>query len=493
MTAAERRTATTVSRRMAANLALALATMVVLVVIAVLALARVADAKDQVIDREARLVVDAHRLNEGLSVRGVAFRNFLLTGDDSYLDRYEQGATQYEQAFADLRSRAYRAEAVTLLEEIDRAKAGLDAVHEDLFEQRRTGTLTMEELSALIQGALTPARQAVTSFIETLIGQEEARIEQAVEDSDRTASQATWVLVGLGLAGIVLSLVVGARIAAGIRGRLTGVAVGIDSAAAEILAGTAQQVAGASQQAASVQETVATADELAQTADQSAERARTVADRAQRAAEVAESGTKAVDDTASVMDEIRGQVQAIADTVVSLAERTQAISGIVRSVDDIAEQTHLLALNASIEAARAGEHGRGFSVVAGEVRALADQSKRATVRIADILGEIQQGANTAVIATEEGGKSVAKGVERIDVTGSTIDELADTVAASAIAAEQISASAGQQAVATVQISQAMRDLDDATQQSAAAARQAEQAARDLNAAAADLKALVGAR
>lgn len=493
MTAVENKAIRPVTRQMAATLLTSLAIMVVLVVIAVVALQRVADAKDQVIDRDVRLVIDAYRLDLAIEEKGVAVRNFFLTGDDSYLERVETAETSYRSAMADLRARVERDDVRTLLDDIEEAKGQLTSAQTELIDQRRTETLPVEGISGAIEQSLTPVRRELTDLAVQLIDREQELIEESVEDSDTTASTATWLLIVLALGGLVAALVIGGRITNGIRTRLTGVALGIDTAAAEILAGTAQQVAGASQQATAVQETVATADELAQTADQSAERARDVADRAQQAAEVAESGTKAVDETAGVMDEIRVQVESIASTVVSLAERTQAISGIVRSVDDISEQIHLLALNAAIEAARAGEHGRGFSVVAAEVRALADQSKRATVQIGNILGEIQQGANTAVIATEEGGRSVAKGVERIHITGSTIEELAGTVASSAIAAEQISASAGQQAVATVQISNAMRDLDEVAQQSASAAGQAEQAARDLNSVATELKALVGAR
>lgn len=314
----------------------------------------------------------------------------------------------------------------------------------------------------------------------------------AADSPHETARDAKLILGAIGFVGAAVAVGVGARVTRRVRAQLTGVARDIDGAAAKILTGTARQVAIASEQATAVRQTVATTDELAETADQSARRARTVAERAHLSAEVARGGTSAVAESSEAMSEIRSQVESIGGIIVTLAERGQAISGIVRSVEAIAEQTNLLALNAAIEAARAGEHGRGFAVVAGEIRALADQSKQATVQIGEILGDIQAGTSTAVVATERGVKTVAQGVERTDVTGTTIDELADTVASAAIAAEQISASSGQQAVATAQISQAMRDLEEASEQSASAAHQAEGAARDLNDVAHKLKALVGA-
>ena len=483
--------AMTVSRQVLATLAMSLAVMIVLIAIAVGALQRVTNIKDRVIERESRLVSDAYRLDLAVAERGVAVRNFLLTNKDSYLRALEAADERYDDAMAALRERAHTEAGRDLLDEITAAAEHLRSDTATILQDRRDGRLPLEEVPPVIESRLTPNRQAVTQGTERLILLEEQLIERAMSESNDSANAAERTLLALGAAGILATVLIGARVTRGVTRRLTGLALSVDSAAAEILAGTAQQVAGASRQAAAVQETVATADELAQTAEQSAERARTVADRANLSAEVAGTGTAAVADSATTMEDIRTQVESIASTVVSLAERAQAISGIVRTVEDIAEQVHLLALNAAIEAARAGDHGRGFAVVAGEIRALADQSKQATVQIAEILGHIQQGTNSAVMATEAGGKSVGAGVERITLTGTTIQELADTASSAAVAAEQISASSGQQAAATVQISQAMRDLDDVAQQSAAAARQAEQAARDLNAIAADLKALVG--
>lgn len=345
-------------------------------------------------------------------------------------------------------------------------------------------TVTRQVFDALV----TSFVMIILLFVVSIAALDRVAGARSPHDSARDAK---WILAGIGFVGAAVAVGVGVRITRRVRAQLTGVARNIDSAAAKILTGTAQQVAIASEQAAAVRQTVATTDELAETADQSARRARTVAERAHQSAEVARGGTSAVAESSEAMSEIRSQVESIGGIIVTLAERGQAISGIVRTVGAIAEQTNLLALNAAIEAARAGEHGRGFAVVAGEIRALADQSKQATVQIGEILGDIQAGTSTAVIATERGVKSVAEGVERTDVTGTTIDELADTVASAAVAAEQISASSGQQAVATAQISQAMRHLDEATQQSAHAAHQAEGAALDLNEVARKLKALVG--
>ncbi len=259
------------------------------------------------------------------------------------------------------------------------------------------------------------------------------------------------------------------------------------AASAELLAGTTQQSASAQEQAAAVTQTVSTVDEVQQTSEQAAGRARTVAQSAQRAAEIGKAGRQAIEDSVAAMATVKAQTEQIAESILALAERAQVIGEIIASVNDIAEQTNLLALNAGIEAARAAEHGSGFAVVAREIKDLADQAKKATTQVREILGEIQKATNGAVIVTEEGSKSVMSTIKAVNQAGDTIRSLTTTVDEAASAAQQISASAGQQVTGIGQVKQAMRDINEATNQSLAATRQTEKAAQDLNALGAKLK------
>jgi methyl-accepting chemotaxis protein len=253
------------------------------------------------------------------------------------------------------------------------------------------------------------------------------------------------------------------------------------SGTAEILTSTTEQAAGAQEQAAAVSQTVATVDEVTQTSDQSAQRAKSVGEAVQRTQEIGKAGRKVVEDSIAALGTVRERVEATAENILALAEQAQAIGEIIATVNDIAEQTNLLALNAAIKASRAGEHGKGFSVVAGEVKALADQSKKATAQVRQILGEIQKATNTAVLSTEEVTKGVAAAAKVSDQAGKTIETLADTLAEAARATVQIVASAGQQATGMAQIHQAMRNIDQVAKQNLAAMRQTEQAAQNLNA------------
>jgi methyl-accepting chemotaxis protein len=261
------------------------------------------------------------------------------------------------------------------------------------------------------------------------------------------------------------------------------------SAAGEIVAATAEISSSASEASAAVNETTATVSEANQAAQLSAQKAGYVSETAQKTEQIAQSGKKSMADLIDGMNIIRSQIDSIADSVLRLSEHSQVIGEINDAVNDLAEQSNLLAVNAAIEAARAGEQGKGFAVVAQEIRNLAEQSKQATGRIKGILSDIQKAMNAAVLATEQGTKSVEAGVKQSAVAGESIRTLADSIAESAQAAMQILASTQQQLVGMDQIVSAMENIKQASGQNLSAAQQTESAAHDLHAVGSKLKKL----
>jgi methyl-accepting chemotaxis protein len=254
----------------------------------------------------------------------------------------------------------------------------------------------------------------------------------------------------------------------------------LNSAAAETLASTKQQAASVAEQFAALQETTATVDEISQSGEQMSNRARDIAGQAEKASERSKDGLRSMDDLAKVMDAIEEQTEAVAEHIVALSEKTQAIGDIIATVNDIAERSQLLALNASIEAAAAGEHGRSFSVVAEEIKTLADQAKAATTQVSSILGDIQKGINSSVMSTEESVKRVANGRGQAENTLNTISDLAAIIEKSVQAFEQVVASTNQQRVGLEQVSQALQQIRTGSEQTAAGTKQIEQAVTNLN-------------
>jgi methyl-accepting chemotaxis protein len=262
------------------------------------------------------------------------------------------------------------------------------------------------------------------------------------------------------------------------------------SSSAEILATVSQVAAGASETATAVSETSTTAEEVKQTAHLANQKAKAVQESAQKVSAVSERGRKAVTDTLDGMNRIREQMEAIAESVVRLSEQGQTIGEIIATVNDLAEQSNLLAVNAAIEATRAGEYGKGFAVVAQEVKSLAEQSRQATTQVRSILMEVQKATSAAVMATEQGSKAVAAGVKQAADAGESIQTLAASVGEAAQAATQIAASSQQQLVGMDQIASAIANIGQATTQNVAGTKQLEVSARSLQELGGRLKTMV---
>jgi methyl-accepting chemotaxis protein len=190
---------------------------------------------------------------------------------------------------------------------------------------------------------------------------------------------------------------------------------------------TTNQSHSAEEQASMIGSTNDMLDKFIEFSEQISQQARTITQSAQQAAEISENGQHALEQSLHSMGDIREQVQAIGATIVTLAKLTRRIDEIISSVSEIATQSNLLALNASIEAARAGTHGRGFSVVADEVRSLAQQSTQSAGQVRHILSEIQNAMKETVRATQTGLDNVEAGVVRTREANEVIVKLAASV------------------------------------------------------------------
>jgi hypothetical protein len=477
----------TVGNRIIAGFALSLLLVVAIGYLGWWALQRTGNEYTSAVERERTLVENGLETRGSARTANLEMLRYLLQPEPRFIQARDSAVTAARAAFDVLRREApaeagsWESAALSL----ERWVAASDAA----VAARRDGD--METALRIRAEQAEPARSALDEAVESGIVAVQRLTDQTIEaaHATRDGSQLAVIVVA------ALALIVGTFSAyflyRAISNPLQETSNVLATSAAEILASTTQQASGATESLTAVTETAATVDEVVQTAEQSAQRARTVAESAQRAAEVGRQGRDAVEQSAVAMEQVRSQVNSIGESILRLAEQAQAIGEIITTVNDLAEQTNLLALNAAIEAARAGEQGRGFSVVAGEVRNLAEQSKAATVRVRQILGEIQRATSSAVVATEQGNKRVEDGARQMKEADQTIRTLADAVAGASQAAAQISASAGQQSTGMSQIKTAVASIQQAAQQNLAATRQAEAAARELNRMGSRLIELVG--
>ena len=253
----------------------------------------------------------------------------------------------------------------------------------------------------------------------------------------------------------------------------------LSTSSAQLMTMVSQLASGSAETATAVSETTATVEEVKQTVEIANQKAEEVADSAQKMAMVSQEGKNSVNETIVGMNNIKTQMEAIAGIIVQLSEKGNTIGGIVANVNDLAEQSNLLAVNASIEAAKAGEHGKGFAVVAQEIKNMAERSKMATVQIRTILSDIQKEINNAVLATEQGAKAIDVGLTKSSNSSEVIATLASSVEQSAQSNIQIAASSQQLLVGMDQIASAMENIKEASVQTASSIKQSEESVADL--------------
>jgi methyl-accepting chemotaxis protein len=261
---------------------------------------------------------------------------------------------------------------------------------------------------------------------------------------------------------------------------LRGAASDMEREATNVLATSSQQSAMANEQASAIHETGATVAEIAQTSKQATSFADTVISGTSRSDALSAEGQKVVSESVAAMEKLSEQVKAIALAITDLNEQTLQIGDIITTVKDVAEQSNLLALNASIEAAKAGDQGRGFAVVAMEMRTLAEQSKMAANQVRALLGEVQKGTRAAVTATEEGSRRALAAMELAQRAGEAIVGLSDLIRDSSLAARQIAGNTRQQTIGVEQIAAAMNELTIAMQDNVEGTKRIEQVAGNLS-------------
>ncbi|MEO1237288.1 MAG: methyl-accepting chemotaxis protein, partial [Planctomycetota bacterium] len=260
----------------------------------------------------------------------------------------------------------------------------------------------------------------------------------------------------------------------------------VASAATEIAATSEQMSAGMVEQSAQVTQISAAVEEMSASVVEVARKSAEASGNAEQSGRAATDGGAVVDQTIDEMNAIRDAVCASARSVEELGKRGEQIGQIIEVINDIADQTNLLALNAAIEAARAGEHGRGFAVVADEVRKLADRTTQATEEIGESIQAIQAETTSAVERMDAGSRQVESGVAKATDAGQSLTQIvsnardvAGMIQSIAAATEEQSATSEEVARNVESIAAVTREANDGSEQAAIAAQQLSERAERL--------------
>jgi methyl-accepting chemotaxis protein len=420
-------------------------------------------------------------------------RGYVLTGDERFLEGYREGVAGAQKALADARrltqdNDAQQRRFAALAPIVDGRLQSLGQV----IELRRAQGLDATAKShAFYDGKeqMDQIHRLVTELDQAeadLLGIRQQRAELA-------AASAQSIILWGSILGTLLVTVAGFLISRSLANQV-GVAVRhIQTSAAELQAAANQQATGAKEQATALNEVTTTISELLATSRQIAESARRVSDIASQTAAQTRVGDTTVTRGSDAVAAIKRQVDAIVSHMLELGKKSQQIGSVLDIVAELAEQTNILAINATIEAAGAGEAGRRFGVVADEIRKLADRVSGSTKEIRTLIDDVRAAVNTTVMTTETGSKAVAAGSEQFTEVATSFRQISGQVGNTTEAAKEIELSTKQQATAVEQVNIAISNVASASKESEVSTGQTLRTAVELASLSRDLLKLVEAQ
>jgi methyl-accepting chemotaxis protein len=420
-------------------------------------------------------------------------RGFLLTGDESFLQPYLGARTEVERLLVELRRlTADDSPQQTRLQELAPLLSDrLDRLASRIEKRRAEGLQAVANVAELSVGKtqMVEIRKAAAEMDQA----ESVLLAQRQQQSERSAAAAQATIFWGSLIGTVLVLLAGMAISRSLSTQVSVAVRHIQASSAELQAAANQQATGAKEQATAMNEITTTISELLATSRQIAESARSVSDIAAQTASQARSGDATVSRGSEAIGAIKRQVDAIVSHMLDLGKKSQQIGAVLDIVAELAEQTNILAINATIEAAGAGEAGRRFGVVADEIRKLADRVGGSTKEIRNLIDDVRAAVNTTVMTTETGSKAVEAGADQFGQVTSSFRQISTQVATATEAAKEIELSTKQQTTAVEQVNVAITNVAQASKESEVSTGQTLRTASELATLSRDLLRLVEAQ
>ncbi|HVI88516.1 MAG TPA: CHASE3 domain-containing protein [Dongiaceae bacterium] len=398
-------------------------------------------------------------------------RGYIITGDESYLEPYQAALTSIKSVGTKLKD---------LTKDNDRQQrrlsdmqAPLDAKVAELKQtvdlRRSQGFDAAEKVVSTGQGK--SYMDQIRSIIAEADAEEASLLKERSDTAHNSAAQTMGFILWGGFLGVVAIGLIGWFMTATLSKQI-GSAVGrVQSSSAELQASANQQATTAKEQTTAMNEITTTISELLATSRQIAESAQRVAQTAEKTAGAARGGHGTVDTTQESILGIRRQVDQIVAHMLELGKKSQEIGSVLDIVSELAEQTNILAINATIEAAGAGESGKRFAVVADEIRKLADRVGGATKEIRTLIDDVRSAVNTTVMATETGSKSVDAGARQFGEVAQAFKQIAGLVTTTTEAAREIELSTKQQTTAVEQVNIAIASVAQASVETETSASQ----------------------
>ena len=416
-------------------------------------------------------------------------RGFVITGKDEFLEPYDRATPEIEQVFADLRK--LTAGEPEQQHRLDELRALIDARNQeskDVIAQRRADAAAA--IATVASGAAKKTMDALRRVIADMNAEETTLADTRREEARTASDLATAVILYGSLGAIALTILVGWLITSSLTKQIGGHVRNLQSSATELQTAANQQASGIAEQATAMTEVATTISELLATSRQIAESAQRVSHIAGETATTARTGTVTVGKGNDAVGQVRRQVDLIVQHMGDLGRKSQQVGSVLDIVQELAEQTNILAINATIEAAGAGEAGRRFGVVADEIRDLADRVGASTKEIRTMIEDVRGAVNSTVMVTEAGSKAVEAGAAQVAEMATAFTQIAGLVTTTTDAAREIELSTKQQATAVAQVNEAITSVAQTTREAETSTAQTLQTAQALTALSTGLRQIV---
>jgi methyl-accepting chemotaxis protein len=480
----------TFGQKIAAGIAAIVVLLLLISGITVYALTTVVASKDHIIDVNAHNLVEAERLRGISERRGGAGRGYLLTRDERFLDQMRTAVADFAATIARLKAVGTTEEDKRLVDQIQRAEGGHRTAVDQAIALRKTDA-PIETVAQYFDREVIPKRDALDRDLLAFASLEQRILDEGKQSAAATASSATTAVGIVVLVALLLAVGISVLLTRTLSRQIGSAVQHVQSSSSELQTAANQQATGAKEQATAMNEITTTISELLATSKQIAESAQRVAHIAEETAKGARSGEQSVAKATDSVMVIKRQVELIVTHMLDLGKKSQQIGSILEIINELAEQTNILSINATIEAAGAGENGKRFAVVADEVRKLADRVGGSTKEIRGLIDEIRAAVNTTVMTTEGGTKAVEAGARQFSEVATAFKQIVGLVSTTTEAARAIELSTKQQSTAVEQVNIAVSNVALATRETEASSTQTFQTASQLTGLSQDLMRLIG--
>lgn len=458
-------------------------------IVAILSLRSVVSSKDRVITVNSENLIHAAQLEAEVDRQVAAFRLFVFNMEDRYLVERDSATKQFHAVMEESLAKEPGEEGRTLLEEVRQADTELITSQNRVVNMRRSQEKLETVLRSFEQETLSK-RDRIGQLMNAFVSRERRILDAAIAGANQQAATTKTVLVMFAVLASLFGVGTGIILSRSLARQVSLAVQHVQTSSAELQTTANQQATGAREAATSMNEISTTISELLVTSRQISESALQVARMSQEAGKAAQNGDETVAKMQDSIEAIKHQVDIVVSYMLDLGRKSQQIGGILDIINELAEQTNILSINASIEAAGAGELGKRFGVVGDEIRKLADRVTGSTRESRAIVEEIRSAVNTTVLATESGSKAVDAGLRHFEEVTRAFQHITGLVATAAEAAREIELSTKQQMTAVEQVNTAITGAAQASRESEASTAQTLQTATQLAHLSRDLSQIV---